>query len=104
MLTARYSRSLDLKTRRTPAALSPLMSRYLHAVYAWGSERARTVELSQGRSQAGEFERKPSSLSRGTEGSNPPPSTGESVANLTPSIEAPKILPSTTASPTTRSY
>src|ERR1700730_3565618 len=46
MLTARYSRSLDLKTRRTPAALSPLMSRYLHAAYAWGSERARTVGLS----------------------------------------------------------
>src|SRR6202011_3690760 len=46
MLTARYSRSLDLKTRRTPAPLSPLMSRYLHAVYAWGSERARTVGLS----------------------------------------------------------
>src|SRR3984893_6957621 len=46
MLTARYSRSLDLKTRRTPAALSPLMSRYLHAVYAWGGERARTVGLS----------------------------------------------------------
>ena len=39
MLTARYSRSLDLKTRRTPAALSPLMSRYLHAVYAGGGAK-----------------------------------------------------------------
>jgi hypothetical protein len=30
-----------------------------------------------------ELEQKPSTLSRGTEGSNPSPSTGESVANLT---------------------
>jgi hypothetical protein len=40
------------------------------------------VSLREG-SQAGEFERKPSSLSRGTEGSNPPPSSSESIANLT---------------------
>jgi hypothetical protein len=31
---------------------------------------------------------------RGTEGSNPAPSSGESYANLTSSIEVPKILPS----------
>src|SRR6516162_4385342 len=35
--------------------------------------------LSHGRRQAGEFERKPSSLSRGTDGSNPVPSSEESV-------------------------
>src|SRR6266478_7728715 len=30
-------------------------------------------------------------LARGTDGSNPSPSTGESTANLTPSIRVPKI-------------
>jgi len=39
----------------------------------WRSERGWNVSLPQRTSQAGEFERKPSSLSRGTEGSIPLP-------------------------------
>src|SRR5271169_1241569 len=46
----------------------------------WRSERGWKLSLSQRTSQAGELERKPSSLSRGTEGSNPPPPSGESVS------------------------
>ena len=54
----------------------------------WRSERGWNVSLSQRTSQAGEFERKPSSLSRGTEGSNLAPSRGESIANLTSADQA----------------
>jgi hypothetical protein len=57
---------------RSPPAGSPLRT---------GCYNGLELGLSHGTRQAGEFERKPSSLSLGTDGSNPATSSGESVTN-----------------------
>ena len=51
----------------------------------------RSLGLSHGTRQAGDFERKPSSLAPGTDGSNPSPSSEESAANSIqiPGMKAP---------------
>jgi hypothetical protein len=51
MLTEQNSRSSELKTHRTPAALSPLMSRYLQAAYVRSKSPTDGEEISRKRHQ-----------------------------------------------------